>query len=69
MLQVDLNQFQDTVLYDADDIAATLKVHRTFCHRNIFPKIPTVRVGRKDCATGAAIKRHLRGKLDDIEAA
>ncbi len=66
MSQIDLDKINPNTLYDADDISAVFNVHRTTVHRQIFPKIRTQRVGRKDVATGEQLIKFARGETKDL---
>ena len=52
MTQLKLTDIDPVAMYDVDDAAEVFHVHRTTIHRSVFSKIKTVRLGRKDTATG-----------------
>ena len=59
---IKLSDFDPHTVYDADDIAALAGVHRTTVHKQIFPLVKTVRVGRKDRTTGAELISYFSGE-------
>lgn len=59
---IKLTDFDPDTVYDADEIAARVDVHRTTVHKQIFPQVKTVRVGRKDRATGAELRNYFSGE-------
>jgi hypothetical protein len=63
MVQLKLSDIDPEAIYDADDAAAVLRVHRTTIHRSVFPMIRTQRLGRRDTTTGDQLVRYLRGDV------
>ena len=59
---IDLDRINPNGIYDADETAAIFHIHRTSVHRQIFSKVVTQRIGRKETATGAELIRHARGQ-------
>jgi hypothetical protein len=62
MSQLKLSDIDPEAIYDADQSAAVLGIHRTTVHRAVFPRIRTQRLGRRDTTTGEQLIQYLRGE-------
>ena len=65
---IKLSKFDPNTVYDADEIAERAKVHRTTVHKQIFPLVKTVRIGRKDTTTGAELISYFSGERNEAAA-
>ncbi len=65
MTQLKLTDVDPVKIYDVDDAAEVLGVHRTTIHRSVFPKIRTQRLGRRDTTTGEQLIKWLRGETTE----
>lgn len=66
MTQLKLTDVDPVKIYDIDDAAEVLGVHRTTIHRSVFPKIRTQKIGRRLTTTGAQLIKYLCGETDDV---
>jgi len=64
MSQLKLTDIDPDAIYDADESAAVLGIHRTTVHRRVFPIIRTQQIGRRIITTGEQLHRFLRGEVD-----
>jgi hypothetical protein len=64
MPTINLRDIDPGCVYDADAIAALFLIHRTTVHKQVFPRITTQRIGRRETATGEQLIKYARGETN-----